>query len=922
VAQNAKAGAKAVVVAGDLIRDYNLQQYPIRPATHHEPLPDVALSVTAGGAWYLARLVERACSDVEGVEVSQPAPAPSGGPDGTTRVSQAYQVWSLHERVRNGKGGKRVWRIRDFLGCSRTRDSDSAAPAKVLYAPDDPKAPGVLVLDDLDLGFREDEARWPAALHEKGDPGRIVLKLSGKVGDGTLWKTLMDCFADRLTVVVSAKALRERGAALSEALSWDRTVEEIAREFKEGTSSGDLARCRRVVVHYGGEGAAVFSRRRLEFPEPATDEGAKHPLTPGFVWTEVAEFERFLYHPDELEGMWKAHRPGKTFGALSILTAAMARHELDPGSYPLTMAAGRGLAAIRASHDVGGGTAPDGFSMDAPVEVIGHTLQVPPGQEEADSQDAPKEPASAFACAFPHGWLSDDELKKQKPTQSDLLQDLAGAGFEYVFAKAAETVVRGPDEALRAAPVARYGRYLTADREEIERINAIRNLIAAYQRSPEQRKPLSLAVFGPPGSGKSFAIKQLADELFGANKAVLEFNLSQVRDEDELHTAFHRVRDKSVHGQVPLVFWDEFDTPFDGRPLGWLRYFLAPMQDATFRAGATEHPFGKAIFIFAGGTCHTFEEFDRADEADEGFCRAKGPDFISRLKGFLNVKGPNAIVRDDSCRADGQAPEDLPGPRDEVPCLIRRAIILRVSIELTYPQLIDPDTKEAEVGAGVIRAFLCAKRYRHGARSIAAIVGMSSVADARRYGAAHLPSPDMLSLHVDADNFMEHAREGEWSVPMIEALAEACHEAWHEQKKRHGYTWGPERTDKTHPLMVPYAELDEEGKEGNRVSARVVPAKLAEVGCRIVPANAPGTAITSFPAATRRRLVEIEHDIWLRHHFLQGYAWAQGSDDRIRLHADLAPFHAVPPADQELDYAIVDSILHVLPKKGYKVAKA
>ncbi len=31
--------------------------------------------------------------------------------------------------------------------------------------------------------------------------------------------------------------------------------------------------------------------------------------------------------------------------------------------------------------------------------------------------------------------------------------------------------------------------------------------------------------------------------------------------------------------RIPLVFWDEFDTSLDGRPLGWLRYFLAPMQD-------------------------------------------------------------------------------------------------------------------------------------------------------------------------------------------------------------------------------------------------------------------------------------------------------------------------------------------------------
>jgi DNA replication protein DnaC len=96
-----------------------------------------------------------------------------------------------------------------------------------------------------------------------------------------------------------------------------------------------------------------------------------------------------------------------------------------------------------------------------------------------------------------------------------------------VAAKVLEVVLRGAEEGLRAVPKARYGAFLTVDREEIERINSIRSLITSYRTNPADRRPLSIAVFGPPGSGKSFAIKQLGVELLGKAQTVLEFNLSQ-----------------------------------------------------------------------------------------------------------------------------------------------------------------------------------------------------------------------------------------------------------------------------------------------------------------------------------------------------------------------------------------------------------
>jgi hypothetical protein len=64
----------------------------------------------------------------------------------------------------------------------------------------------------------------------------------------------------------------------------------------------------------------------------------------------------------------------------------------------------------------------------------------------------------------------------------------------------------------------------------------------------------------------------------------------------------------------PLAFFDEFDSALDDQELGWLRYFLAPMQDGIFYDNEDpKHPVQKikrSILVFAGGIHTSFEEFD------------------------------------------------------------------------------------------------------------------------------------------------------------------------------------------------------------------------------------------------------------------------------------------------------------------------
>jgi hypothetical protein len=864
---------KPIVVTGDLVRDHYLYPSPTAPLSPYDPSPATVLREARGGAWYLSELVKRTCAG-RNPEVWVPS-----------NDSAAGRSFSLQAKYPQNTGGDKkqtAMRIAKFLGCERPRTTGSPALSQPV---DDkrraaPKDGEVLLIDDLGLGFNRSRVPWPVPLKQATWPGIVVMKTSSANSENALLEHLLrGPFLDRLTVIVSADVLRTRGAAISQALSWDQTIEEMVHEFTVGCSSRDLARCGRVIVWFGRAGVMSFARR--------PDQGER-----------LVGFERLLYHPDELEGDWEAQRPGLTFGAGSFLAATLTRHAIDPASFPLTLALENALAASKLDHE-------HGFNSDpAAVQTLVHSDSVLTMLKRPRFESAEK-PAYGFYSAF----RGDAAAAASPGGRSDILARLTGTGLEYVAAKATEVVLRGTDQALGPAPKARYGDFLTVDREEIERINQIRRLAEVYLNNLKDRRPLSIAVFGPPGSGKSFAIKQLAEVLFREKREPLTFNLSGFGSEGlpRLQEAFHRVRDGSVQGKVPLVFWDEFDAD----DLDWLKHFLAPMQDAEFRGGSLVYPIGRALFVFAGGTKSTFSEFDLSSSSDPTFIAKKGPDFVSRLRGYIDIKGPNPT---------GNEPARDPAH------LIRRAVMLRSLLERSYPELIDPVTKQAGVSAGVVKGLLRVARFRHGARSLESLVNTSRLAGARYFGPSQLPPPDLLSLYVSPD-FMKHVAEGEIEPVVIEALAEAQHRNWRKLRKSQGWKYGRVRHDpkKLHDRLVDYDRLSEPQKEDNRGPARLVSAKLHEVGYAISPRTPDGPASNptpTFPVKARDRLLRIEHDIWMRDHLLRGFERAATTDESLRLHRAVAHYDDLLDEDRKLDNANVDVIPELLWKKGYMLVRA
>jgi hypothetical protein len=100
-------------------------------------------------------------------------------------------------------------------------------------------------------------------------------------------------------------------------------------------------------------------------------------------------------------------------------------------------------------------------------------------------------------------------------------------------------------------PYAEFGNIKTVDWREIDSFRTIRALIERYAEEENARQtPLSIAVFGAPGSGKAFAVRQIMQDIdvSSSDRKALEFNLAQFKAEQAEHLteAFHQIQDRAL----------------------------------------------------------------------------------------------------------------------------------------------------------------------------------------------------------------------------------------------------------------------------------------------------------------------------------------------------------------------------------------
>ncbi len=842
---------KKIVVAGDIAVDYLQIDCP-----KNEDHPQNWRKYTgfswhrrAGGALLVASFLNEA---VAGPVYSYDIKALTG--------YEADTVLCSLVRIEPGSGKNKdnVLRVRDFLGYSGVaRDSTP------LRLSDDPADAAMVVLDDAGNGFREDRGAWPAAITTPGSHPFIVLKMSQPLIEGPLFDHLLEHHADRLIVIISANDLRTLGANISRRLSWERTVSDLAWQLAFHPALRPLTQVATLIIRIGIDGALILRR------------------------TASGSAVTFVFDPAGYEDIYKDRFAGDMQGLTPAFVATFTRRLANDGEAGITMGVREGIIGSRRLFRLGYGTdmenpAYPGAELFPPLIPL-QTIQEPPdAMAEDESVD---------------GSIRAIDLDTLEAIQDDphwtILRLLERNQLETI----AFAIVRQGITALQASvPVAHFNNLVVVDRDEIESYQSIRNLLGEYIGNPHITRPFSFAVFGPPGSGKSFGVSELSKGLAPDLIAPMTFNLSQFDSPRDLVGAFHLVRDAALEGKLPLVFFDEFDSRLGDRPLGWLRFFLAPMQDGLFRDGEAMHPIGRAIFVFAGGTSASFDEFAaKATYAgDTTLGDAKVTDFISRLRGRIDIRGCN------------------PGAEDNGRYLVRRALLLRSILERTAGHLVTSSGK-AQIDPGVLRAFLRVPAYRHGVRSMQAIVEMSTLTDGKIFAPASIPPDEQLALHVNAELFRLLMLQDVLFARVLEPLAQAIHAEYLVHVT-------PDADGNLPPMAVPWDALPEEFRESNRDQARDIRTKLEAVNCGITPLAMGVTgAVTALPDDQVEYLSKMEHDRWMAEKQRKGWIAGVVRDNNKKVHPDLVPWEELDEVAREKDRNAIRTIPKLLDEVGFAV---
>ena len=908
---------KIIVVSGDLTVDWHIahvRQEKTAPTSWSANL-QTCTNWTFGGVEILANLVDalsnslfpegKASFAVRKIVLPDQSIQPTA-----KQFNHSYAIWSKFSN-RDKERKSSAWRIREFLGIDPgSMDADLEKNETFKVVNDTPEA-DLVILNDAGLGFREQPQLWPKSITSSKQHPWVILKMAHPVTSGSLWEHLQEYCSNRLVVIMTIDDLRRMEVQVSREISWERTAQDLLWELIYNPQINALSRCAFTVISFGAAGALTLSRQNAAEDISGLQRNSRCKL---------------FFDPRVIEGMWEHDYPGGIMGYTSCLTAGIVRQFMLSFDQPdIDKGILQGLSAIRKLHTEGY------LNEDASVKKVKLSFPYQKIIEELAGESPQFSVAEVPTPVRDFGEKTSDLTEVAKSGSWTILAHRYSGNHDHL---AKQIVLKGPDSALNGVPLGKFGFLVTCDRVEIEAFQSIRRLIMEYF-SNNSKKPLSVAVFGPPGAGKSFGVVQVANSIRPGEIAVKEFNLSQFGSSNDLLDALHRARDIALSGKVPLVFWDEFDTPFQGKPLGWLRYFLSPMQDGSFQEGQIVHPIGRSIFVFAGGTSHEIASFGK-DLPEKERREAKLPDFISRLKGYLNVLGPNPMKRAaDDNRSDKQHDPYF---------IIRRAILLRSVFERNAPQIfhMEKGIKTAHIDSGVLRAVLKTSAYRHGVRSMETIITMSRLAGKTAFERSSLPHEKQLDLHVDAKDFLSIMQRLELEGDILEKLAEAVHELFCDDLIAQGYKPG-DKTDakkKIHSSLRKYAELSDGEKEQNRDQVRDIPNKLAQIGCVMMPAR---TSEPPFDLNDEdvELLATEEHERWMKLKIANGWRYDPQTDKENRLHSCLLPWDErkeeqiqrspeerqvigtsdLPEDEKEKDRQAVRNIAEILAKAGYTIVR-
>lgn len=813
-----------------------------------------------------------------------------------------------------------IWRVKATQGFHGPSTLPDKSDVFGLAPEGEPGPADLLIIDDAANGCRANE-NFGGRLESLWSHGTTVLfKMSrpvylrhreGKHCDivcsrCNLWSWIHSKYIDpsagegagRLVVVLSADDLRIEECAISKGLSWERTaveaatallcheMEHYARFFAERNGRKELA-CH-VVIRFGLDGALIL-------PAGCDFNLSGDEATAGGGPTTSPKAPRLVYDCKGIEDGYgnDAARPGEMTGYATAFTAGLARALIvaDNTDLSTTIESGvkLGLAAARAVLDCG---FIDAAGKNPPHHPLAEIFQkVEKNQSSANFHAVDVPPRHSELHLLAGGWSI-----------------VTAKGLQRIEGIASEILVSGAEACRKEGlPIGKFGALTTLDKSEIEGFRNIERLVREYLGNTKKKEPLCLAVFGQPGAGKSFGVKQVIKSILGDVKG-LTFNLSEFREVPQLARAFHQVCDNTGHGVIPLVFFDEFDAHFENNPCGWLKYFLAPMNDGEFSDGVDIHPVGRAILVFAGGTFSTYQDL-AACCRDTDYIRAKAPDFLSRLRGYINILGVNPVHSTDYT------------------CMLRRATMFHENLVKRAESLGDDShwfmsqDGNIRINNRVAKAFLKAPLYRNSTRSMVAIMEMSSLSGSKGYTKAALPSETLIEMQVDAKAFCALLERDAMFLPVREDLAKRAHQNYYDTEMSK-----PEAARS--PSAKKWNDLDEATRDSNRRQIDAFLSYLDAIGCSVeFDALVSANDVYAFSPDDVDKMARMEHDRWCLEKRAAGWRIlppgmkADEHARKLKFHKDLVPWKDLGNAEQKKDRDAVSNIPELLAECRLAVVK-
>ena len=781
-------------------------------------------------------------------------------------INHAFATWKQFSEGKN-----KSWRIQDIVHIGQTtqRIANETIGQNINEA-------DLILFQDWGMNIRYFDIPGLAELiWDKW----VIYRAYPPIFEGSLWQGIQKGAGSKNIILLRADDLRELNTSISKGLSWEQTIQDIINEiyFKRNILLHPLRTKEYVIISFGCTGTLLI-HNHLETADKNPDI-------------------KFFFDSMGVEGYWEKAHPGYLPGDLELLAVLLIKEILYPGiasEIQMDRAIRAHLLSRRALISVGANVSEGSLSLNS-IEPELQKVYGPKTTHDFTSVDLNY---LLFQTLY--------ENRQNNSTCTNREWSLLGMTKWDLYSLARQISLLGPMKALQGwnIPIAKYNFLLTVDRKEIEFLHHLKTLISEYLQN-KNNQPLSIAVFGSPGSGKSFSIKQLAKALDLPDQEIkdITFNLSQFNEDNpaDLYQAFHVVRDISLSGKTPLVFWDEFDS----KNLAWLRYFLAPMQDGEFQEGQLAHNIGKSIFVFAGGTCACMEEFEvKAHLA----VSEKGPDFLSRVKGFINVMGPNPVISftDKSVEKSDSSSEfsHINSAKNADPeYIIRRSILINSLLQIGYKQLFKNGV--LQIDDGVLNALLLIPKFKHGTRSMETIFKTSQLFNKEKYHRSDLPPESQMNLHVDGQQFYELlsqkpkyydggeafyylVNEISFDEQVVQKMAVGIHAIYtllfSSGKEQNPLSITKEEFQRFYEKMKDLPEeMPHDEVSQNYHNARKVPEKLSAVGYMIVPLETK-MAGDSFSDQDFENFSRLEHIRWVRHHIDAGWSYSPIKQKTNKLH--------------------------------------